>query len=203
MPLAGAPSFVCSGASEKVSTIGWPMQFFEVIERRQSVRAFASTELEPEKLSAVLEAVRLVPSAGDCQAFEIVVVHDPSRKEVLSEAAYGQEFIARAPVVLAFVADPRRNVSKYGDRGASLYCVQDATIAAAYAQLAATALGFGSCWVGAFDERGVAAALKVSGNLRPIALMPLGYAAEIPTRPPRRSLREIVRRETFDGTARG
>ena len=187
----------------KVSAIGWPMQFLEVIERRQSVRAFASRELEPEKLSALLGAVRLAPSAGDCQAYEIVVVQEPSGKAALAEAAYGQEFVASAPVVLAFVADPRRNVAKYGDRGASLYCVQDATIAAAYAQLAATALGLASCWVGAFDERRVAAALKASGSLRPVALMPIGYAAETPTRPPRRSLGEIVRSETFDGVAKG
>lgn len=187
----------------KVSATGWPMQFLEVVERRQSVRAFASRELEPEKLSALLEAVRLAPSAGDCQAYEIVVVQEPSGKAALAEAAYGQEFVARAPVVLAFVADPRRNVAKYGDRGASLYCVQDATIAAAYAQLAATALGLASCWVGAFDEQRVAAALKASGSLRPVALMPIGYAAETPTRPPRRSLGEIVRSETFDGVAKG
>ena len=187
----------------KVSAIGWPMQFLEVIERRQSVRAFASRELEPEKLSALLGAVRLAPSAGDCQAYEIVVVQEPSGKAALAEAAYGQEFVASAPVVLAFVADPRRNVAKYGDRGASLYCIQDATIVAAYAQLAATALGLASCWVGAFDERRVAAALKASGSLRPVALMPIGYAAETPTRPPCRSLGEIVRSETFDGVAKG
>ncbi len=183
--------------------IARPMQFFEVLERRRSVRAFASKQVEREKLSALLEAVRLAPSAGDCQAYEIVVVREPSRKTALADAAFGQEFLAQAPVVLAFVADPQHNTAKYGERGASLYCVQDATIAAAYAQLAASALGLASCWVGAFDERRVAAALKASGNLRPVALMPMGYAAETPTRPPRRSIGEIARSETFDGATKG
>jgi nitroreductase len=80
-----------------------------------------------------------------------------------------------------------------GERGKKLYSLQDATIAAAYSQLAATALGLGSVWVGAFDEKEV---LKVLGNpeqLLPIAIIPIGYCNEKPKPRIRKNLEEIFK----------
>ncbi|HWE21261.1 MAG TPA: nitroreductase family protein, partial [Hyphomicrobiaceae bacterium] len=91
----------------------------------------------------------------------------------------------------------RRSKAKYGSRGAELFCLQDATIAAAYAQLAATEANLGSCWVGAFDDNGVSESLGAPAHLRPMALMPLGYSAEMPERPPRRALSQLVQSERF------
>ena len=173
------------------------MEFFEVLERRRSVRAFTSHPVERRQLATLLAAASAAPSAGDRQAYEIVTVQTPERKAALAVAAGGQEFVAAAPVVLAFVADPARSAEKYGARGASLYCVQDATIAAANVQLAATAAGLASCWVGAFDERPAAAVLKAPRGRRVVALLPLGYPDEKPVRPPRRSLEDLVRSEDF------
>ena len=104
-----------------------------------------------------------------------------------------------APVVLAFCAHPRRSAAKYGRRGEELYCVQDATIACAYAQLAATALGLGSVWVGAFDTDAVAQAIGARRDWRPVALLPIGYPAESPEATPRRSLNELVHERTRAG----
>jgi nitroreductase len=87
---------------------------------------------------------------------------------------------------LVFLADTRRSEKTYGLRGATLVSVQDATIAAAYAQLSATAQGLGSCWVGAFDEQRVAKLLEVPAHFRPIVLMPIGYPAGTPARAERR-----------------
>ncbi len=173
------------------------MQLFEVIDRRRSVRAYRSTPVELPKIEAIVAAARLAPSAGDLQAFMIIVVERSEMKARLAEAALGQDFIAEAPVVLVFLADTRRSELKYGERGATLFCVQDATIAAAYAQLTAAAQDLGSCWVGAFDEARVAATVAAPAYMRPIALMPIGYAAEAPARPPRRAVDELVRHERF------
>jgi nitroreductase len=173
------------------------MEFFEVLERRRSVRAFEPIEVERHKLATLFAAASAAPSAGDCQAYEIVMVQAPKRKAALAKAALDQEFVAEAPVVLAFVADPGRSATRYGERGASLFSIQDTAIAAAYVQLAATALGLASCWVGAFDEREAAAVLKVPRKMRVVSLMPLGYPAEKPVRPPRRKLEDIVRSEDF------
>jgi nitroreductase len=170
------------------------MQFFEVVETRRSVRAFTATPIERDKLETILATARLAPSAGDLQAYQIVVIDEVDAKAALAAAALGQHFVAEAPVVLVFCASRELSGRKYGERGASLYCIQDATIAASYAQLAATAQGLASCWVGAFDEAGAAAVLRAPRRLCPVAIMPIGYAAEAPDRPPRRAFDEIVHR---------
>ncbi len=103
----------------------------------------------------ILAAANDAPTAGNLQAYEIIIVRDAARKRQLAAAAWHQDFVAVAPVVLVFCANPDRNRGKYGERGARLYAVQDATIAVTYAQLAATVQGLGTCWVGAFDEGAV------------------------------------------------
>ena len=169
------------------------MELFELIRVRRSVRAFTTQPLEPEKRQAILEAANRAPSAGNLQAYEIYAVTHRATLRALARASLDQEFIAQAPLALVFCAHPARSVKKYGKRGAWLYCIQDATIACAYAQLAATSLGLGNVWVGAFDDDRVRAAIGVSDELVPVAILPVGYAAEQPRASPRRSLDDLVR----------
>lgn len=171
------------------------MEFFEVIKSRHSVRKFKERPVEEEKLQRILEAANSAPSAGDLQAYEIVVVRDEESKRKLVSAAYEQEFIAKAPLILVFVAHPERSSRRYGRRGAELYCIQDATIATAYAQLAATALGLGCVWVGAFDENEVAKAVGLKGSFKAVSMLPIGYPDEQPKPTPRRKLEELVHHE--------
>ncbi|MDR5695066.1 MAG: nitroreductase family protein [Armatimonadota bacterium] len=173
------------------------MEFFETLRRRVSTRAYKRTGIPEEALWKILEAANSAPSAGNLQAYEIVVVRDPVRKRELAQAAVEQWFIAQAPVVLVFLANPPRSSWRYGRRGAELYCLQDATIACAYAQLAATALGLGSCWVGAFDEEAVRRILDAPTSLRPIAILPIGVPDETPEPRGRRPLRDLVHEERF------
>jgi nitroreductase len=172
------------------------MDFFEAVKARHSIRAFQSRPVEEDKVNRIIETINLAPSAGDLQAHEIVVVKDSRRKNELVRAAGGQGFISEAPVCLVFLAYSERSSRKYGRRGSELYCLQDSTIATAYAQLAATALGLASTWVGAFDEEGVAKVVEAPKNKRPIAILPIGYAAETPDVTPRRRISEIVCSET-------
>jgi nitroreductase len=104
----------------------------------------------------------------------------------------GQNFIAQAPLVLIFAAEPARSAERYGRRGEVLYSIQDATIACAYAQLMIRQLGLGSCWVGAFDEEAVREIISVSSEIIPVAILPVGYPAVPGEKGQRRSLKEIV-----------
>jgi nitroreductase len=173
------------------------MQFADAIDRRRSIRAYSAKAVPKSKIHAILATVQRAPSAGDLQAYLVIAVDSPETKALLAEAALGQSFIAEAPVVFVFLADTRRSASKYGDRGAALFSVQDATIAAAYAQLAAAAEDLGSCWVGAFDEVRVARVIGAPAGFRAVALLPVGYPAEAPAPTPRRPLSELVRSERF------
>jgi nitroreductase len=173
------------------------MDLFDAIHERRSIRSYHPKPVEAEKLTRVLESARQAPSAGNLEAFEIVVVRDAAIRSRLARAALGQKFIAQAPVVLVFCADTRRSAAAYGERGGSLYCVQDATIAASFAWLAATALGLGSVWIGAFDEAAVGALLAAPPHLRPVAILPVGYPAEEAEPSARRSLAELVRDDRY------
>lgn len=168
------------------------MDFAELIEERHSIRAFGEQEVERAKLENILQAARRAPSAGNLQAYKVAVVRAPSVRRRLARAALDQDFVAQAPAVLVFLADALASGVKYGRRGETLYAVQDATIACAYAQLAACDAGLGSCWVGAFHEEQVRAALGLEQHLRPVALLPLGYPAQVPEITPRRPLSEMV-----------
>lgn len=167
------------------------MEFRELIYARRSVRAFEDRPVETEKLNAVLEAASRAPSAGNLQAYEIYKVTSPRARAALARAA-DQPFVAQAQVALVFFANPGRSARKYGARGRNLYALQDATIAAAYAQLAASDLGLATVWVGAFNDTAVTAAVGAPGDWIPIAILPIGYGAESPGPSPRRSLDELV-----------
>src|SRR4030042_6901255 len=104
------------------------MEFVDLVKNRHSIRAFQEKEVEPEKLEKTLNAANRAPSAGNLQAYKICVVKDRKVREELSRAA-NQEFLAEAPVILVFLADPAQSAQKYGSRGEKLYSLQAATIA--------------------------------------------------------------------------
>ena len=169
------------------------MEFFQAVRERQSIRAFKPLPIEPEKLDALFEAVNRAPSAGNLQAFEVVLVEEAENKERLARACFQQAFLAEAPLVLVFFANPERSTPKYGERG-ELYALQDATIAAAYTQLVAQALGLGSAWVGAFEEQEVREVLQCPAEWIPVCVIPLGHANEKPFHTDRRIAEEVFHR---------
>ena len=167
------------------------MNFFDLIKKRSSIRAFKGREISEEEIQKLLKAANSAPSAGNLQSYEIVAIKDKTLKDDLVGAAHGQKFLGQAPIVFAFLQDYERSQKKYGER-ASLYSIQDGTIAATYLQLAAEEIGFGSCWVGAFDEDRVSEILET--DKRPLALIPVGYPAKRPRKNSgRRELDELVR----------
>ena len=168
------------------------MDFFEVISARRSIRAFTKDPVSDKELRTILEAVNAAPSAGNLQAYEVVVVTDKSAKKRLAKAAWGQNFIADAPVCLVFLANPRRSEHEYGIRGRELYCILDVAIAAEHAHLSCVPLGLSSVWVGAFSEEAVAHAISAPPHMRPVCMLPIGRPAESPAPVPRRSLEDLV-----------
>jgi nitroreductase len=169
------------------------MEFYDVLDKRCSCRAYEEKAVEPEKLQHILNTVQSAPSAGNLQAFRVYVVRDKDKKEGLARAALDQDFIAQAPVALVFCADKGTSEMKYGERGMELYALQDATIAAAYAQLAATAEGLATVWVGAFEPLEVSYLIDADSHEVPVAILPLGYRVDTPEPRERRPVQELVK----------
>lgn len=167
--------------------------FFETVRHRHSVRKYhADLPIEPEKLHAILEMACAAPSAGDLQAYHIVVVSNEEERTALGKAANNQPFIREAPVSLVFCTDAARSEARFGERGKTLYALQDTTIAASYAQLAAVAAGLASAWVGEFDEKEISRLLSLREGIKPVAILCIGYPAELPEDSPRRPLKDVV-----------
>jgi nitroreductase len=173
------------------------MDLFEVIKKRRSIRSYLSKPVEDDKLQAILEAANAAPSAGDLQAYEIVVIKSSDQKEALRKASNGQRSIVEAPVVLVAVANQKRASTRYGERGVKLYSIQDPTIAVSYMQLVATAFGLATCWIGAFNDAGVASVIgaDMDNGMIPVAILPIGYPNQSPNATPRRKLSDLVHDE--------
>jgi len=165
------------------------MDFFEAVRKRRSIRRYKrGGKVEPGDLREILEAARLAPSAKNLQPWYLVVVRDPARKEALARAAMGQGFIADADVILVCLSDPRRS-PRWHDK--------DAMIALEHVALAATALGYGTCWIGAFRAGEVKEVIKAPEGLEVVALMAIGVPDESPPPRPRRPLEELAFSEEF------
>ncbi len=172
---------------------------FEVMGRRRSVRSYLPDPVGEEDLNRIIEAACSAPSAGNLQAYRIVVAKDPETRRRLADACWGQRFVAEAPVSLVFLAEPAVSARRYGTRGAELYSLQDATIACTFAMLAAHALGYGTCWVGAFNDEAVLRAVgAVGAGLRPVAVLTVGRPRASPRTTGRRPVEEIVTLDTLE-----
>lgn len=168
------------------------MELWDALKSRRSVRAFLPEEVPEEVISRILGAAILAPSAGNVQPWFFYVVRDDYLKKKLVDAALGQAFIAQAPVVIVACADVERARAAYQRRGETLYCYLDTAAAVQNLLLAAHALGYGACWVGAFDEGSVSRLLEIPPAHRPVAVLPIGRPARAARDPGRRSLDEVV-----------
>ncbi len=167
------------------------MAILDVIMNRRSIRDFTDKAIPGEAIDMLIDALRWAPSAGNLQSRKFYFVSNPDIKKALARAALNQNFIAKAP--LAVVACLDKSISKrYGDRGVDLYAIEDVAASVMSMMLAAHELGLGSVWVGAFDEFEVFDMLDLPHNLRPIALIPVGYPAKVPRPTPRISREEAV-----------
>ena len=171
------------------------MDFFEVVKNRHSIRAYKPTPVEPEKLRQLMEAVRLAPSARNRQPWKFIVVTDKERIRKIYEATKDQDFVLQAPVVIAAVAYPTDYINTNGN----IAHFVDLGIAGEHLALACTALGLGACWVVAFYQDKMKAALEVPEDAHVVAIFPVGYPDEVPKTKERKPLSEIVHAEKWGG----
>jgi nitroreductase len=168
------------------------MDFLELARSRFSCRVFAPTPLTRPQIESLLEAARWAPNGGNLQPWRFVVVQSPTLRRGLAAAAYSQRFIGDAPAVIVACALPEVSGLHYGERGRTLYCLQDTAAAVQTILLAATALGLGACWVGAFDEDAVSSLLTLPAGWRPVTLVPVGTPRERAPRRHRQPVEEIT-----------
>jgi len=124
---------------------------------RKSVRVFEDRIITEEEKTLILDAAIQAPTAGNLHLYSILEITDPAMKNKLADSCDHQPFIAKAPLVLIFVADACRLYDGFNllecevkspGVGQLLLCISDALIAAQNAVVAAQSLGIGSCYIG-------------------------------------------------------
>jgi nitroreductase len=156
----------------------------ETMWKRRSVRKYRSDPIPDDDLNLILEAARRAPTGGNRQKWRMVVVTDPDMRKKTAEACSRQMWMADAAVILCMVTEP-------GEGKVNGAIVLDHSI------LAATSLGYGTCWVGAYDEGKVKEVLGIPADYGIVCLTPVGVSAEVPAARPRKEPSELFMKDQF------
>ena len=162
---------------------------FNVMLNRRSQRKFENKEVEEWKLEMIFAAADTAPTAGGFQGFEIYHIKKQEVKNKLVQAANNQPYV-NAPVVLVFCMNPDRVKLNFPPDKIRKFSQQDATLAAAYSQLAAHALGLSSIWIGMLDEDRIREVLGT--NLFPSSILCVGYPIKMLVPKPKRNLKDLI-----------
>ena len=165
-----------------------PLDTIAAILQRRSIRTYRPDPVPEEDLRTILECGRQAPSAGNRQPWEFIVVREPQRRRQVAEACKGQTWGADAAVIICGIGLPEKSEK---------WWPVDTAIAMQNMILAAAALGYGTCWVGAFDEDQVKAALGIPDSVRVVALTPLGVPDVSPDARPRKDWPDVFHAETY------
>jgi nitroreductase len=164
------------------------MDFLDLVKSRYSVRAYKNQAIEEEKLDKILEAARLAPTAVNYQPFKLIIIHTKGRETELKRI-YQAEWFNKAPIVICVCCEPKNAwVRRDGKNFADI----DATIVMDHIILAATSLGLGTCWIGAFDANAAREILKLPEEIEPLVFTPIGYPADEIGEKKRKNLSELV-----------
>ena len=139
------------------------MKVQEAIKARLSIRRYADALIPDKDIKILLKALQLSPSANNSQNWEFIFVRDAGLKQTLIPACSNQKFVGDCSFFIAGIADP----------GLKWHMV-DITIALTNFTLQAVELGYGTCWIGAFDENQVKQILNVPNEKKIVICMTLG-----------------------------
>ena len=157
------------------------MSFFDLVNRRQSVRQYADKPVEREKIEMCLEAARLAPSTSNSQPWKLIVVDDPDLRSIVAKESVApfrsfNTFTDQVPVLVAVMADKISVKAKTGQFLRRFdFGLIDIGIATEHFCLQATEIGLGTCILGWFHEKAVKKLLDIPRNKRVYLMIALGY----------------------------
>lgn len=170
-----------------------PGALLDLIRSRRSIRHFLPDPVPDEMIDQLLEAGRWAPSAGNRQPWVFVVIQDNEvRCQVAEYAAYYDDRearIAEAPLLIALCGQ---------NDGPSRLMRGDVSMAGMQMMLQAHALGLGTCWVDGLDREQIARVLDTPRDTEIVAMLTVGFPAEMPPPPPRKPVDEIVHYDVYD-----
>lgn len=161
------------------------MEALEAIKKRRSVRSYTGDPVSKEDLIQIVDAGRLAPSGNNRQPWDFIVVTD---KGMINQLKVAAEWMENAGAIIAVVMDP-----------SSRWWIEDGAAAVENMLIAATALGYGSCWLEGYTlqrEHEFKLLLNVPDDRRLLTLIPIGVPTAWPVKE-KRTLEEVLHWETY------
>ncbi len=166
---------------------------FEIIKSRRSIRKYVDKKIPDEALKRILEAAIWAPSGSNEQAWYFVIVRSKEKIEKIKALTPGMMADENPDVVIIACADKKRAYEVAAELGRDVMSSLDVAMAVQNMMLAAWELGIGSCPKCSINKKALQILLNLPEHLEPVLIVTLGYPAEIPSPPPRRSLEEVVK----------
>lgn len=171
----------------------------ELINERKSIRKYLDKPVEREKLSRVIEAARLAPSACNAQPWRFIVVDEPALRDKLIKEGLGGVVVPNtwakaAPAVIVACSDLDLTTHKLAEKVQGVqYHLIDMGIALEHIALKAVELGLGTCYIGWFNGKAIKKLLRLPLNWKVECLLTIGYPADIPEPMKRKAINDICR----------
>ena len=157
----------------------------EVIRKRRSVRDYTGEPIPQGDLETIVDAGRLAASGHNEQPWDFVVV---TERELIEQLKVASLWMEKAGAIIAVVVDP-----------SSRWWREDSSAAVENMLIAATALGYGSCWLQGYTEpreEEFKTLLDIPGEKRLLTLVPIGVPVQWPT-VEKKSLDQVIHWERY------
>jgi nitroreductase len=168
------------------------MNVIEAIRTRRSIRKYKPSLIPNTDLKKILEAARLAPSAGNKQPWRFIVVRDPESRKKLAIAAQNQSWAANAGAFIVALGVDKKTPGIY-----ERWVERDVMTAVEHMVLVAWELGYGTCWIGAFEDDKVRELLDIPKEMIIINLLSIGVPDHVPNAKTRKPIEELFSAEEY------
>ena len=151
--------------------------FIELAKKRASIRKYKNQPIEKERLTQVLEAARIAPSAKNLQPWHFIIVQDPALREQIC-TTYAADWLKQAPTIIVVCGDHSRSWRRPDGKD---HCDIDIAITIDHMTLAAADMGLGTCWICMFNAMQCHRILQLPSHMEAVALLPIGYPDVTPS----------------------
>jgi len=167
------------------------MDFYKVIENRTSNKSYKSTPIPTEKLDKIINAALMAPSWKNKTCYRFIFINEQNLREQISNTIINKtdktsNALKQAPIIAVIVADP----SESGD------------VDMEHLVLAATNEGYGTCWVGSFEEEAVRKILDIPEKFKVVAMTPIGETNEDDEHYPPKDISQHIYYNSWNNTNR-
>jgi nitroreductase len=175
------------------------MELQSALENRKSIRSYLSKDVEPEKLTALIEAASLAPSWKNSQTARYYVIHTPEKLEQIRATLpeFNRKNCEQAPaLIITTVVLNRSGYERNGEPTNELgngWGFYDCGLGSMALLLKATELGLSTLVMGIRDAAKISEILEIPENEAVVSVISVGYSDADPERPARKPLEKLAR----------